>query len=128
MGATTSEGTGHGSAFPGQTGPGNERNIFLSEAGSSHAVATGFLDAAGGIGTLSVTATFITPLAGSGSLYEVILHRSSGSGAEILVADTKTDDANGDFASFTVSIQGDTDYQFMVYRNLTRLPNPTIST
>lgn len=128
MGATTSEGTGPGSAFPGQTGPGNERNIFLSVAGSSHVIATGFLDAVGGIGTEVVTATFITPLEGSGTTYEVILHRSSGSGAEILIADIKTNDANGDFASFTVSISGDTDYRFLVYRNLPRLSDPIIST
>jgi len=128
MGATTSEGTGPGAAFPGQTGPGNNRNVFLSVDGSAHIVATGFLDAVGGIGTEVVTATFIIPLAGSGSLYEVILHRSSGSGAEILLADIKTDDANGDFASFTVSVSGDTDYRFMVYRNLPRLADPTIST
>ncbi len=128
MAATSTEGTGPGAAFPGQKGPGNNRNIFLSIAGSSNVIATGFLDAVGGIGTEVVTATFIEPLEGSGLSHEVILHRSSGSGAEILLADIKTDDADGNFASFTVSVSGDTDYQFMVYRNLPRLPNPTIST
>ena len=128
MAATSTEGTGPGAAFPGQKGPGNNRNIFLSVAGSSNVIATGFMDAVGGIGTLAVTATFLDPLEGSGLTHEVILHRSSGSGAEILLADIKTDDADGNFVSFTVNIQGDTDYQFMVYRNLPRLPDPIIST
>ncbi len=127
MAATTTQGTGPGAAFPGQKGPGNNRNIFLSSAGSSHIVATGFMDSPGGIGGLATTATFVEPLEGGGANYEVILHRSSGSGAEILIADIKTDDADGNFASFTVTVSGNTDYRFLVYRNLPRLPDPVVS-
>jgi len=117
MGASTTQGTGAGAAFPGQTGPGNGRNVFISN-NQPHIVAQGFLDGPGGIASGLIVVTFGTPLQGSGATYEVILHRELGSGTETVLVSTKTDDSDGNFSGFSVTISGNTDYRMLIYKNL----------
>jgi len=118
MGASSTTGVGQGSAFPGQNGPGNERNVFRTN-NQAHLVGTGFVDGPGGIASGIIVVTFAEPLEGSESTYFVVLHRESGSsGADTIVPTDKTDNADGNFESFSATIIGNTDYRMFIYRNL----------
>lgn len=106
MGATSVTGIGPGSAFPGQKGPGNERNIYVPLAGP-HVVAAGTGALVGG----TLTVTFPTALEGGNGDFAVVATSET---TNTVYVSAKTDDANGDFASFQITGTGTDSFQWVV--------------
>ena len=104
MGATSVTGVGPGAA-EGNKGPGNGRDQFVPLL-TPHVVAAGTVTMAGE----TATVTFPTPLTGSETGYVVIatVEANAGAAHEIAIS-AKTDNADDDFASFTVVGVGSTD-------------------
>jgi hypothetical protein len=94
MGATSVTGVGPGAA-DGNKGPGNGRDQFVPLL-TPHVVAAGTVVLAGGVATV----TFPTPLDGSEVNYSVMLTPEA---ANLASVSAKTDNSDGDFASFAVA-------------------------
>jgi hypothetical protein len=105
MGATSVTGVGPGSAEAGVKGPGNGRNIYVPQV-SPHVLAAGSGVLAGG----ALTVTFPSALAGSESGYVVMLTTD----AAVAAVAAKTDDADGNFASFDIAGTGTDSVMWMV--------------
>lgn len=95
MGATSVTGVGPGSADAGVKGPGNGRNHYVPMA-TPHVVAagSGVLDGGG-----ALTVTFPSALSGSESGYVVMVTTDNA----VCGVGAKTDDADGNFASFDLA-------------------------
>jgi len=99
MGASSVTGVGQGRANH-QKGPGNGRNYFVPSV-NPHVVAAGTLDTA-----VTTTVTFPNALTGSETGYAVILTTEAAAAAgRSAVVSAKTDDASGNFESFTVAVE-----------------------
>lgn len=94
MGATTTQGTGLGSADGSTKGPGNGRNSYVPLL-SPHIV----LAKAITLAASTTVVTFPTPLTGGKANYIVML-TSSGSAA---TNSGMTNDSNGNFSAFTLA-------------------------
>ena len=99
MGATSVTGVGQGPA-EGNKGPMNNRQQFVPLL-TPHVVCAGTVTTDGGTGAADVV--FPTPLTGSETGYVVLLtvEAAAGAGHEVAVT-AKTDDADDNFASFSV--------------------------
>ena len=97
MGATSVTGVGPGAA-DGNKGPGNGRDQFVPLL-TPHVVAAGTVVLAAG----AATVTFPTPLDGSETNYAVMLTPEATNLASV---SAKTDDSDGDFASFAIAGTG----------------------
>lgn len=112
MGATSVTGVGPGDAFPGIKGPGNERNIYVPLL-TPHVVAAGIVATASN----AATVTFTEPLAGSKSNYVVMVTADNTvAAAHGVTIHTKTDNGDGNFASFDIRSENATEaaVQWMV--------------
>lgn len=93
MGATSVTGKGPGAA-KNLKGPFNERNWFVPEV-NPHVVIAGNDNLVAG----ALTITFPNPLTGSGTNYIVTVNAMNGQATWV---SAKTDNADGDFVSFSV--------------------------
>ena len=105
MGATSVTGVGPGSADAGVKGPGNGRSHYVPMA-TPHVVAAGSGVLAGG----ALTVTFPSALSGSESGYVVMLTTDSA----VAGVGAKTDDGDGNFASFDITGTGTDAVMWMV--------------
>ena len=106
MGATSVTGTGQGSASAGVKGPGNGRNHFVPQIGP-HILAAG----SGVLDSAALTVTLPSPLPGSESGYVVMVRSDTANEASI---SAKTDDSDGNFASFNIVGTGTDAVMWMV--------------
>ncbi|MHA2043196.1 MAG: hypothetical protein ACW99G_00295 [Candidatus Thorarchaeota archaeon] len=105
MGATSVTGTGPGDAFPGIKGPGNERNIYVPLL-TPHVVHAGIVTTA----TNAATVTFPEVLGGDKDNYVVMLTAdNTTAAAHGVTAHTKTNDGDGNFASFSIRSENATE-------------------
>jgi len=109
MGATSVTGvSGPGAAYPGIKGPGNNRNFHVPQI-CPHVVAAGEVALVAG----AATVTFPAALSGSESDYVVLLTPKATNLASV---SAKTDDADGNFASFAVAGTGTDEVGYMVVK------------
>lgn len=94
MGATSVTGVGPGSADAGVKGPGNGRNHYVPMV-TPHIIAAGTVALTAG----AATVTFPSALSGSESGYSVMLTTDNA----VAGVGAKTDDADGNFASFDLA-------------------------
>lgn len=95
MGATSVTGVGPGSSEGLHKGPGNGRNLFVPLQ-TPHVVCAGTVVLSAG----AATVTFPTPLGGSETGYVVMLTPEASNLAHV---SAKTDDSDGNFASFSIT-------------------------
>ena len=103
MAATSATGKGKGAAFPGQTGPGNNRNLYkpLTEAITTpHLVMTDEVTLSGG----TKTVTFSTALPGGYAHYTIML--TAVSATTTLPRVTTRTDSSGTWVSFVITGNG----------------------
>lgn len=108
MGASSVTGTGIGSAFPGQKGPGNNRNVFVPSV-NPHVIAAGRIALVAG----SITITLPKPLAGSHAKYVILVTGETSAAAYV---STRTNNSDGDFASFVITGTGTATVNWMITR------------
>ena len=109
MGATSVTGvSGPGAAYPGIKGPGNNRNFHVPQI-CPHVVAAGEVALVAG----AATVTFPAPLAGSETGYVVMLTPVA---ANLTTVSAKTDDGDGNFASFAIAGTGTDTVGYMVVK------------
>jgi len=106
MGATSVTGTGPGAAHAGVKGPHNGRDFFVPQI-TPHIIAAGTVALAAG----TATVTFANPLSGSETGY-VVHVTSEGTGNAAVT--TKTDNSDGNFASFVITGTGTDSVMWMV--------------
>lgn len=106
MTASTVTGRGHGSAFPGNKGPGNGRDQFQNLNGS-HVVAAGSVTLPTGSSPVgSETVTLSEPLTLPSSKYAVILTNDQESSPYV----SAKNDVSDKFTSFEVTGEGEVDW------------------
>ena len=106
MGATSVTGTGQGAAYPGIKGPGNERNFHVPQI-CPHVVAAGEVALTDGAATVSLP----SPLVGGEAAHVVMLTPRA---ANLASVSAKTDDADGNMASFAIAGTGTDTVGYMV--------------
>lgn len=106
-GATTTQGVGPGAARN-QKGPGNGRNYWVPSV-SPHIIAAGTATLAAG----AATVTFPNALTGSESGYVVMLTSET---ANLSSVSAKTDNGDGNFASFDIAGNATDDVMWMVVK------------
>lgn len=107
MGATSVTGVGQGMAYN-LKGPGNKRNFMVPQV-CPHVVAAGEVALVGGAATITLPA----PLAGGEAAHVVILTPKATNLASV---SAKTDDGDGNFASFAIAGTGTDEVGWMVVK------------
>ena len=105
--ASSVTGTGQGSAYPGNKGPQNERTTYKSNLGPNVVAAGSISTSVGASPPPSTTVTLEEALPLSKSKYAVIVTNSESTHVYV---DTKTDNSDNQFVSFSISGEGEIDW------------------